>query len=150
MGHLDDPDSDINRLSGLIINSAMTVHSALGPGLLESAYEACLRHELLKRRLGVQTQVQMPVQYDGMHLDLGYRIDMIVEDLIVIELKTVEGIEKIHKAQIMSYMKLGGFELGLIINFNVVHLRDGIRRIILPSASSASSAVTQPEIGSKK
>ena len=119
-----------NEVSHHIITAAMKVHSALGPGLLESAYEACLAHELRKAGLTVVTQVGLPVVYDGIKLELGYRIDMLVNDLVVVELKSVEEISRIHVAQVLSYMKLSKTQLGLIINFNVLHLKDGIKRLV--------------------
>jgi GxxExxY protein len=120
---------DINKLSGMIIEAAMKVHSALGPGLLESAYEACLLHELRKLKVKVLSQVSLPVLYDGVEIDAGYRIDLTVEDRIIVEMKAVEKILPIHEAQILSYLKLSGKKLGLLINFNVVHLRNGIKRM---------------------
>jgi len=119
-----------NEVSHHIITAAMKVHSALGPGLLESAYEACLAHELRKAGLTVVTQVGLPIVYDGIKLELGYRIDMLVNDLVVVELKSVEEISRIHVAQVLSYMKLSRKQLGLIINFNVLHLKDGIKRLV--------------------
>ncbi|HWF06161.1 MAG TPA: GxxExxY protein [Candidatus Angelobacter sp.] len=119
-----------NEVSHVVITAAMKVHSALGPGLLESAYEACLAHELKKAGLKVETQLGLPVIYDGIKLDLGYRIDMLVNDLVVVELKSVEEISRIHVAQVLSYMKLSKKQLGLIINFNVLHLKDGIKRLV--------------------
>lgn len=108
----------------------MKVHSALGPGLLESAYQACLAHELRKAGFRVQTEVLLPVIYDGITLDLGYRIDLIVNDLVIVELKSVEKITPIHQAQLLSYLKLSRKNLGLIINFNVLRLKDGIKRMV--------------------
>jgi len=108
----------------------MKVHSALGPGLLESAYEACLLFELHKAGLRVEVQVPLPVVYERVRLDLGYRLDLLVENSVVVELKSVDAIEPIHKAQLLSYLKLSGKQVGLIINFNVVHLRDGIKRLV--------------------
>ncbi len=108
----------------------MKVHSTLGPGLLESAYEACLSHELHKLGLAVETQVALPINYDGVKLDVGYRIDMLVDGCVVVELKCVDSILPIHKAQVISYLKSSGNSLGLIINFNVVHLRNGIKRFV--------------------
>lgn len=113
-----------------IIAAAMRVHSELGPGLLESAYEACLFHELLKQGFRVERQKPVPVRYDGILIDCGYRVDLLVNDEIIIELKAVERILPIHHAQIISYLKLAGKEVGLLINFHVVHLRDGITRKI--------------------
>jgi GxxExxY protein len=119
-----------HEVSHNVITAVMKVHSALGPGLLESAYEACLAHELRKAGLRVETQVGLPVVYDGIRLDLGYRIDMLVNDLVVVELKSVEEISRIHVAQVLSDMKLSKKQLGLIINFNVLHLKDGIKRLV--------------------
>jgi GxxExxY protein len=119
-----------NEVSRYIVTAAFKVHSALGPGLLESAYEACLAHELRKVGLKVETQVGLPVVYDGIKLDLGYRIDMLVNDLVVVELKSVEEISRVHLAQVLSYMKLSKKNLGLIINFNVLRLKDGIKRLV--------------------
>jgi GxxExxY protein len=120
----------VNQLTGRIITGAMKVHSQLGPGLLESAYEACLAHELRKEGLRVARQVELPVVYDGETIDLGYRIDLLVEDLIVVELKCVECINPVHQAQLLSYVRLSGKNVGLLINFHVVHLRNGIKRMV--------------------
>jgi GxxExxY protein len=122
---------DQNLITGNIIDAAMKVHSALGPGLLESAYEACLLHELNKRQLQAVSQVALPVYYDGLTIDLGYRIDLLVEDKVIVELKAVEKIHPLHKAQLLSYLKLSGKQLGLLLNFGELHLKDGIERIIL-------------------
>ncbi len=119
----------INRISGLIIEAAMKVHSALGPGLLESAYEACLVHELRKTGLKVISQLALPIVYDGVTIDAGYRIDCLVDDVVIVELKAVEKILPIHEAQILSYLKLSRKPLGLLLNFNVVHMKDGIKRL---------------------
>jgi len=118
------------EISHAVITAAMRVHSELGPGLLESAYTACLQHELKKARLKVDAQVGLPVVYDGVKLDLGYRIDLLVEDLVIVELKSVDAIAPVHQAQIISYLKLSGRSLGLLINFNVAHLKDGIKRFV--------------------
>ena len=120
-----------NIISGKIIEAAMKVHTALGPGLLESAYEACLIHELKKFGLKVLSQVALPVLYDGVQIELGYRIDLLIEDSVIVELKAVDKITAVHQAQLFSYLKLSNKKLGLLINFNVVHLRDGIKRVIL-------------------
>ena len=121
---------EINQVSGAIINAAMKVHSALGPGLLESAYEACLIYELRKGGFNVKSQVPLPVLYDGVKIDAGYRIDLLVEDIVIVELKTVERIMPVHQAQLLSYLKLSGKRAGLLINFHVPHLRDGIKRLM--------------------
>jgi len=120
---------DESELTGRIIGCAMRVHSALGPGLLESAYRVCLTHDLKVSGLETKTEVPLPVIYGGVRLDAGYRLDVLVEDTVVLELKAVEELAPIHKAQLISYLKLGGFPVGLLINFNVVHLRDGIKRV---------------------
>jgi len=108
----------------------MKVHSELGPGLLESAYHACLLHELRKQGLRVASQVGLPVIYDGQRIDLGYRIDMLVENAVIVEVKSVEAINPVHQAQLLSYLRLSGKAVGLLINFHVVHLRDGIKRMV--------------------
>ena len=109
---------------------AFKVHTKLGPGLLESAYEICLFHELRKRGLQVSCQVSLPIEYDGIKLDAGYRLDMLVNESVIIELKSVDSLLPIHTAQLLSYLKLSGKKLGLLINFNVVHLRQGIKRVV--------------------
>ena len=120
----------VQEISRAVITAAMRVHSELGPGLLESAYTACLQHELGKAGLRSDAQVGLPVVYDGVKLDLGYRIDLLVEDLVIVELKSVDAIAPVHQAQIISYLKLSGRSLGLLINFNVPHLKDGIKRFV--------------------
>jgi GxxExxY protein len=129
-GHRGTQRVEINQVSGAIINAAMKVHSALGPGLLESAYEACLIYELRKGGFNVKSQVPLPVLYDGVKIDAGYRIDLLVEDVVIVELKTVERIMPVHQAQLLSYLKLSGKRAGLLINFHVPHLRDGIKRLM--------------------
>ncbi len=121
---------ELNQISGQIVDAAMKVHTALGPGLLESAYEVCLAHELRKRGLKVLTQVTLPVVYDGVKIDAGYRLDLLVEDAVIVELKAVANVLPIHEAQLLSYLKLSGCKLGLLINFHVLHLKDGIKRIV--------------------
>ncbi len=120
----------INRITRQVIAAAMRVHTALGPGLLESAYQACLLHEIRKCGLRVDSQVGLPVIYEGEKIDLGYRIDLIVEDAVIVEIKCVDAINPVHKAQLLSYMRLSGRSVGLLINFNVVHLRDGLTRMV--------------------
>ncbi len=121
---------DLNAISGQVVDAAIKVHSALGPGLLENAYEICLKHELQKRGLKVERQVELPVIYDGVRIDLGYRLDLMVENEIIVELKAVEKIIPIHEAQLLSYLKLSGKQLGMLINFNVLHLKEGIKRMV--------------------
>ena len=120
---------ELNEITEKVIGCAITVHRALGPGLIESAYEVCLAHEMNKQGLGVQTQVALPVVYDNIKVDAGYRLDLLVEQRIIIELKAVERLIPIHEAQLLSYLKLSKLPLGLLINFNVKLLRDGIRRL---------------------
>ena len=117
-------------VSHAVITAAMHVHTELGPGLLESTYQACLQHELLAAGIRSASQVGLPVVYRGVKLDLGYRIDLLVQDLVVVEIKSVEAISPVHQAQLISYLKLSGKSIGLLINFNVVHLKDGIRRFV--------------------
>jgi len=123
--------ADVNRVSGAVVDAAMAVHTALGPGLLESAYEACLAHELRKRGFRVESQVGLPVVYDGVRLDLGYRLDLIVDGVVIVEIKAVEAISPVHQAQVLSYLKLSGVTVGLLLNFHVAHLKDGIKRFVL-------------------
>ena len=121
----------INELTQEIISSAIEVHRALGPGLLESAYEMALCHELHLRNIHFQRQCALPLKYKGIHLDCGYRLDLIVADRVVVEIKAVEKLLAVHEAQILTYLRLGGWHVGLLINFNVPALKQGIRRIVL-------------------
>ena len=121
---------DINKLSSKIIGAAIEVHKTLGPGLLESAYEECICYELSIGGLSLERQKPLAVQYKGINLDCGYRLDVVVEDAIILELKSCEKIEPIHKAQLLTYLKLSGFKLGLLLNFNVTLIREGIVRIV--------------------
>jgi GxxExxY protein len=120
----------INQVSGAVVDAAVRVHSALGPGLLESAYAACLTFELRKRGYRVDTEVGLPVVYDGVKLDLGYRIDLLVGNVVIVEVKCVEVIHPVHEAQLLSYLRLSGKNVGLLINFYVVRLKDGIKRMV--------------------
>jgi GxxExxY protein len=119
-----------NEIGDAIIASAIKVHSAVGPGLLESAYEACLLYELGKQGLSVQRQVLIPIRYEELTIDNGYRVDLLVDQRVVVELKAVEGILPVHRAQLLSYLRLGGFKLGYLLNFHVAHMRDGIARMV--------------------
>lgn len=121
---------DVNAITEAIIGAAMKVRTALGPGLLENAYEMCLVHELHKSGMQVERQVELPVTYDGVKIDVGYRLDLLVEDTVIVELKCVEQFTDVHKAQLLSYLKLSGRNVGLLINFHVSHLRNGIRRLV--------------------
>ncbi len=119
----------INRVTEAIIGGAIDVHRALGPGLLESAYEACLAFELGERGLKVERQKQLPIVYRSVTLDAGYRLDLLVEQSVIVEVKAVDGLEPIHDAQLLSYLKLSGCRVGLLINFNTKLLKKGIRRL---------------------
>jgi len=137
----------VNDITHEIIASAMEVHRALGPGLLESAYEECLCRELTLRGLFFERQRSLQVEFKGMRLDCGYRLDLLVEDKVVVEVKAVESLLPIHEAQLLTYLRLGGWKVGLLINFNTALLKQGIRRKVLGleeteshSAISASSA----------
>ena len=121
---------EANRLSNVIIGAAIVVHRELGPGLLESVYEACLKYELAQQGLRVESQVPQPVIYKGIHLGCGYRLDLLVENLVIVELKTVESLQPIHDAQLLTYLKLKKLWLGLLINFNVPILKNGIKRLV--------------------
>jgi GxxExxY protein len=120
----------LNGITEQIIAAAIAVHRALGPGLLESAYEACLAYELTEQGLRVERQKGLPVTYRGVTVDCGYRIDLLVESSVIVELKSVERLESIHEAQLLSYLKLSGCKVGLLINFNVKMLKDGLRRMV--------------------
>jgi GxxExxY protein len=122
--------SGVNLVTESILGAAMKVHSALGPGLLESAYQACLAYELRKKEFDVKAQVELPVVYENVRIDLGYRIDLLVNDLVIVELKCVEKMLPVHEAQIISYLRLSRKNVGLLINFHVRHLRDGIKRFV--------------------
>ncbi len=113
------------------IDAARAVHRELGPGLLESAYEHCLAVELTKRGFKVERQIELPILYQGMRLDAGYRLDLLIEDQVIVELKAVERLEPIHAAQLLSYLKLSRRHIGLLMNFNVKLLKDGLRRLVL-------------------
>jgi len=119
-----------NEIGHAIVGAAMKVHSLVGPGLLEGAYEACLAYELEKQHLRIRRQVLVPIRYEELAIDNGYRIDLLVEDLVVVELKALEAILPVHRAQLLSYLRLGGFKLGYLLNFNVAHMRDGVTRLV--------------------
>ncbi len=119
-----------NELSNLIIGCAIEVHRTLGPGLLESVYENCLLYELEEKGIFVERQVELPIEYKDKNLEVGYKIDLLVENKVIIELKSVKEIQPIHVAQLMTYLKLSDNKLGLLINFNEVKLVDGLKRIV--------------------
>ena len=122
---------EFEDLSHRVIGCAIEVHRALGPGLLESAYEQCLAHELARNNIQFLVQHPQPVQYKGIQLDCGYRIDLLVEGVLILELKSVDKLTTIHEAQLLTYMKLADVKTGLLINFNVAKLKDGIKRLVL-------------------
>ena len=122
---------EFDELSKRVIGCALEVHRHLGPGLLESAYEECLAHELSCAKLSLRRQVELPVEYKGIRLDCGYRIDLLVAEKLVVELKSVEQLLPIHEAQVLTYMRLAGTPIGLLINFNVPLLKQGIKRFVL-------------------
>jgi len=122
---------ELNKITETVIGAAMAVHRELGPGLLESAYEACLAYELAECGLAVERQKGLSVKYRGVKVDCGYRMDLLVEEKVIVELKAQDRLEPIHKAQLLSYLKLSGCKVGLLINFNVKVLKNGIRRLVL-------------------
>lgn len=124
---------DTEEVAKQVVDAAYTVHVELGPGLLESTYEACLEHELKERGLRVQRQLEQPVHFKGTTVDAGYRLDLLIEDEVIVELKSVEQLLPIHQAQLLTYLKLSGKQLGFLINFNVPLLKQGLRRLIQSS-----------------
>lgn len=118
-----------NRIGTEIIASSMRVHSVLGPGLLESTYETCLAYELSRRALRARKQISIPLRYDDLLIDDAYRIDLLVNDLVVVEVKSIEAVHPVHRGQVLSYLRMGGYKLGYLLNFNVAHMRDGIVRM---------------------
>jgi len=120
----------LNEITEAIIGAAIEVHRVLGPGLLESAYEACLAFELAQRGLRVEQQKPLPVVYREVKLDAGYRLDLVVEDTVIVEIKAVDRLERIHEAQLLSYLRLSSYRIGLLINFNVTLLKNGLKRIV--------------------
>jgi len=121
----------VEEMAAAIVDSALCVHRALGPGLLESVYEACLCHELSRRHLPFRRQVEMPIEYEGFRLESGLRIDIVVNNSVVVELKAVDSLGPLHEAQLLTYLKLSGCRLGLLLNFNTPLLKNGIKRMVL-------------------
>ena len=121
---------DVNSVTETIIGAAIEVHRRLGPGLLESAYEVCLCRELQLRSIQYQRQLSLPVNYKGVALESGYRLDLLVENLVVVEIKAIEALQPVHEAQILTYMRLGGWCVGLLLNFDVPMLKQGIKRFV--------------------
>jgi len=123
--------NEIEAVATDVVDSAFKVHSALGPGLLESVYEACLAHELHRRGITFERQVSLPVNYEGLKLDAGLRLDLVVAGQVVIECKAIESLLPVHKAQLLTYLKLSGHRLGFLINFNVPTIKEGLKRVVL-------------------
>jgi GxxExxY protein len=121
----------VGELSRVVVDAGLKVHRTLGPGLLESAYERCIAHELELRGHAVRRQVVLPVTYEGMTLDAGYRLDLVVDDSIILEIKAVEALSRLHEAQILTYLRLSGLGMGFLMNFNVVLFKQGLRRFVL-------------------
>jgi len=134
-------DSSYNALTGQILSAAIEVHRTLGPGLLESTYLPCLQFELTARKLRFVTQRSVPIVYKGMRLDAGYRLDLIVEDAVVVEVKSVATLLAVHQAQVVTYLRLTGCPAGLLINFNVPRLMDGVKRLLHPRPASNADPV---------
>ncbi len=126
----DPVPTEVEQVATEVVDAAMAVHVALGPGLLESVYEACLCHELAQRKVPSESQVSLPVTYRGLRLDAGLRLDLVVDNRVIVELKAVDGMQPVHEAQLLTYLKLTGMRLGLLINFNCALLRDGIKRMV--------------------
>jgi GxxExxY protein len=122
---------EVDRVGRTVVDAALTVHRALGPGLLESVYEACLAEELLSRRLRVERQVGVPVAYGTVHIDVGYRLDLLIERKVVVEIKSIDALAAIHVAQLLTYLRFSRVRLGYLINFNTVLLKNGIRRLVV-------------------
>lgn len=122
---------ELDRIAAEIVDAGFQVHKALGPGLLESAYEECVAHELRERGLDVRKQVPMPIAYRGVNLDAGYRIDLLVNSCVVVEVKAIETLLPIHQAQVMTYLRLSGCRLGFLMNFNVQMFKSGVRRVAI-------------------
>ena len=131
---------ELRRITGLVVDAAVEVHRALGPGLLESAYEACLAFELERRGLEVERQRPLPVHYKGLTIEQGYRLDPVVNDLVILELKAVDEWSKVHEAQMLSYLKFSGCPIGLLLNFNVRLMKDGIKRYAMYQNITQSGA----------
>ncbi len=121
---------DIERLARTVVDAGLKVHRTLGPGLLESAYEHCLARELQIRRLAVRRQVSLPIVYEGARLESGYRLDLVIDDALVIEVKAVEALTRLHEAQVLTYLRLSGYRIGFLMNFNVTLFKQGVRRLV--------------------
>lgn len=130
MNHKPIPP-EVDAVARQVVDAALKVHSALGPGLLESVYEVCMAYELTRRGLRVERQVNLPVVYNEVRLEAGLRLDLLVEGCLIVELKAVETVQPLHLAQVLTYLKLSGHRLGLLINFNVARIKDGVQRVVL-------------------
>jgi len=122
--------SDVEHVGKIVLDAAFKVHTALGPGLLESVYEACLAYEIRQSKLLVETQIAVPVMYADVRVDAGLRLDILVEKCVILEIKAIEKTTPLHEAQLLTYLKISGLRLGFLINFNVLHLKDGIKRLV--------------------
>jgi GxxExxY protein len=125
-----EPSAAADAVARQVVDAGLKIHKALGPGLLESVYETCLTHELSLRGLDVSRQVPVGLEYEGLRLDAGYRLDLLVGGLVIVEVKAVEALSRLHEAQLITYLKLSGLRVGLLINFNVVLFKDGVRRLL--------------------
>ena len=131
-GHREEgPALELLALTGSIVDAGLKVHRALGPGLLESVYEQCLAHELATRGVRIQRQFVLPVIYEGLQIDAGYRVDILIESQVIVEVKSVDALSRLHHAQLLTYLKLSGCRIGLLMNFNVVLFKDGLKRLLL-------------------
>jgi len=128
-GRFDIP-AEVEAIGRELVDAAVKVHRVLGPGLLESAYEQCLAHELSMRGIGVRRQVVLPIEFEGLRLDAGYRLDMVLAGTVVVEVKAIEALSRLHEAQLLTYLRLSGLRLGYLLNFNAVQLRHGLRRFV--------------------
>jgi GxxExxY protein len=131
-----EPTAEAERLALITVDSALKVHRTLGPGLLESAYEHCLAHELTMRGIPVSRQVVLPVTYEGATLDAGYRLDLVVDRSIIVEIKATDALSRVHEAQLLTYLRLSGLRLGFLMNFNVELFKQGLKRLVLSSRPS--------------
>ncbi|MBV9510919.1 MAG: GxxExxY protein [Caulobacteraceae bacterium] len=130
---LEEPSKEAETVARAVVDAGLKVHRILGPGLLESAYEHCLTHELHARGLAVRRQVMLPIVYEDVALDAGYRLDILVNDQIIIEIKAIEALTRLHEAQIITYLRLSKLKLGFLMNFNVPLFKDGLKRVVLSS-----------------
>jgi GxxExxY protein len=126
-----EPSASVDAVARQVVDAGLKVHRALGPGLLESAYEYCLHHELGLRGLVASRQVPLPISYEGLRLDAGYRLDLVVASTVIVEVKAVEALSRLHEAQLLTYLKLSGLKVGFLMNFNVPLFKDGVRRLAL-------------------